>query len=128
MHVDHIGIAVEDVDAFTELYASLFDLQVAHEEEFDGLSVAFLDADGVYLEILEPLEDGTAIGDFLDRNGPGMHHVAFTVEDIENALENARAAGAALIDDVPRPGAWGHTVAFLHPKSMGGVLVEFVEH
>ncbi|MGM0397429.1 MAG: methylmalonyl-CoA epimerase [Halobacteriota archaeon] len=128
MHVDHIGIAVEDVDAFAELYSSILGLEIVHQEEFGGMTVAFLDADGVSLEVLEPIEAGTAIGDYLDQNGPGMHHVAFAVPDIEKALENARAAGAALIDDEPRPGAWGHTVAFLHPKSTGGVLVEFVEH
>lgn len=128
MHVDHIGIAVEDADAFTELYESVFGLEVVHEEVFGGMNVAFIDADGVFLEALEPVDEGTAIGDFLDRNGQGIHHVAFAVESVDDALEAARDAGADAIDDGPRPGAWGHTVAFLHPKSTGGVLVEFVEH
>ncbi|MFW6003208.1 MAG: methylmalonyl-CoA epimerase [Halanaeroarchaeum sp.] len=128
MNVDHIGIATDDVEGFSDLYGSVFGLEPAHQEEFGGMNVAFLDADGVFLEILEPIDEGTAIGDFLDRNGPGMHHVAFAVADVGSAIEKARAAGADLIDDEPRPGAWGHTVAFLHPKSTGGVLVEFVEH
>lgn len=128
MNVDHIGIATKDLEQFTSLYGDVFGLEVAHEEEFGGMAVAFLDVGGSYLELLEPIDEGTAIGSYLEQNGPGMHHVAFAVDDIDAALADARAAGAATIDDEPRPGAWGHTVAFLHPKSTGGVLVEFVEH
>lgn len=128
MQIDHIGIATDDLDSVVELYGSVFGLDVAHTEEFEGMEVGFLDVDGVYLELLEPVERGTAIGDFLERNGPGIHHVAFAVEDVEAALSAARDAGAEAIDDEPRPGAWGHSVAFLHPRSTAGVLVEFVEH
>ncbi|MFW5924109.1 MAG: methylmalonyl-CoA epimerase [archaeon] len=128
MHLDHIGIATDDVEAFTTLYGDLFGFEVVHEETFGGMVVAFLDVDGVFLEALEPVDDGTAIGSYLEQNGPGMHHVAFAVEDVDAALTAAREAGAETIDEEPRPGAWGHTVAFLHPKSTGGVLVEFVEH
>lgn len=128
MQIDHIGIATDDLDSVIELYGSVFGLDVAHAEDFGGMEIAFLDVDGVYLELLQPIEDGTAIGDFLERNGPGIHHVAFAVDDIDAALATARDAGAETIDDEPRPGAWGHSVAFLHPKSTAGVLVEFVEH
>ena len=128
MHVDHIGIATDDADAFAKLYGEVFGLDVAHEETFGGMRVVFLEADGVYLEALEPVDETTTIADYLDENGPGMHHLAFEVESVDAALQDARAAGAETIDDEPRPGAWGHTVAFLHPKSTGGVLVEFVEH
>ena len=127
MHIDHIGIATEDVAELADLYGTLFDAPVVHEEEFDGLGVAFLEFDDSYFELLEPLEEGT-IARYLDRNGPGIHHVALEAEDVEAALDRVRDAGVECIDEEPRPGAWGHDVAFLHPKSTGGVLVEFVEH
>jgi methylmalonyl-CoA/ethylmalonyl-CoA epimerase len=127
MHIDHIGIATDDVAELADLYGTLFDAPVVHEEEFDGLGVAFLEFGDSYFELLEPLEDGT-ISRYLDRNGPGIHHVALETDDIEGALDRVRDAGVDLIDEEPRPGAWGHDVAFLHPKSTGGVLVEFVEH
>ena len=127
MRFDHAGLATDDAAALADLYADLFDAPVVHEEEFDGLRVVFLELDGGYFELLEPLEEGT-ISRYLDRNGPGIHHVALETDDIEGALATARDCGVELIDDEPRPGAWGHDVAFLHPKSTGGALVEFVEH
>jgi methylmalonyl-CoA/ethylmalonyl-CoA epimerase len=129
MYVDHIGIATDDADQLVELYGTLFDAPVAHEEVFDGLRVLFLDLDGDgYFELLEPVDEDTTIGGYLEREGGGIHHVALATADIEGALETAREAGVDLIDEQPRPGAWGHDVAFLHPKSTGGALVEFVEH
>ncbi|MCO8244434.1 MULTISPECIES: methylmalonyl-CoA epimerase [unclassified Haladaptatus] len=127
MQIDHIGIATDDAAELAETYEALFDAPVVHEEVFDGMSVVFLDFDGSYFELLEPLEDGT-IARYLERNGPGIHHVALETDDIEGALETARDHGVSLIDEEPRLGAWGHDVAFLHPKSTGGVLVEYVEH
>ncbi len=127
MQIDHIGIATDDALELAETYEALFDSSVAHEEEFDGMRVVFLDFDGSYFELLEPIEGGT-ISRYLDRNGAGIHHVALETDDIEDALETARDHGVSLIDEEPRPGAWGHDVAFLHPKSTGGVLVEYVEH
>lgn len=128
MHVDHIGIATEDVDEFADRYETVFGFDVVHEETFGGMKIAFLDVDGTYFELLEPIEADTTIGSYLDSRGPGMHHVAFAVDSIDAALERASDADVRTIDDDPRPGAWGHTVAFLHPASTGGVLVEFVEH
>lgn len=128
MHVDHIGIATEDADRLADLYGALFHAPVAHEEEFDGMWVTFLEVDGAYFELLEPLETDTPIGRYLSDRGPGMHHIALATDDIRGAIENAKAEGASMIDEEPRPGAWGHEVAFLHPESTGGVLVEFVEH
>ena len=127
MQFDHAGIATDDADGLAERFAALFDAPVAHEEEFDGLRVVFLDLGNGYFELLEPLEDGT-VSRYLENNGPGIHHVALETEDIEAALERARDHGVELIDEEPRPGAWGHDVAFLHPKSTGGILVEFVQH
>jgi methylmalonyl-CoA/ethylmalonyl-CoA epimerase len=128
MHVDHIGIATEDADALADLYGELFHGLVAHEEEFEGMWVTFLEIDGAYVELLEPLDADTTIGRYLERRGSGMHHVALATDDIHDALENARAAGVDLIDEEPRAGAWGHEVAFLHPETTGGVLIEFVQH
>jgi len=129
MHFDHAGLATEDAAAMATLFADLFDAPVAHKETFDGLAVTFLDLGNGYFELLEPVEDDDgAISRYLDRNGPGIHHLAVATDDIEAALDTARAAGVELIDEDPRPGAWGHDVAFLHPGSTGGVLLEFVEH
>ncbi|ELZ26087.1 methylmalonyl-CoA epimerase [Halogeometricum pallidum JCM 14848] len=127
MEFDHIGVATADATGLAALFAELFDAPVAHEEEFDGMSVVFLELGSGYFELLEPHEGG-AISRYLDENGPGIHHVALRTDDVTGALETARGAGVECIDEDPRPGAWGHEVAFLHPKSTGGVLVEFVEH
>ncbi|WP_411963298.1 methylmalonyl-CoA epimerase [Haloferax sp. YSMS24] len=127
MHFDHIGIATPDAAGLAALFEELFDAPVAHEETFDGMTVVFLELEDGYFELLEPHEGG-AIGKFLESHGAGIHHVALETDDIDGALETARAAGVELIDEEPRPGAWGHDVAFLHPKSTGGVLVEFVSH
>ncbi|WP_135533665.1 MULTISPECIES: methylmalonyl-CoA epimerase [Halostella] len=127
MQFDHAGLATEDADDLAALYADLFDAPVVHEEDLDDLRVVFLDLGNGYFELLEPIDDGT-VARYLDRNGPGIHHLALETDDIEAALDAARDRGVDLIDDEPRPGAWGHDVAFLHPKSTGGILVEFVEH
>ncbi|WP_134669298.1 methylmalonyl-CoA epimerase [Halorussus marinus] len=127
MRFDHAGIATDDAAGLAELYADLFDAPVAHEEEFDGLRVVFLELGEGYFELLEPIEDGT-IARYLDANGPGLHHLALATEDVAAALDAVRDHGVDLIDEEPRPGAWGHDVAFLHPKSTGGALIEFVEH
>jgi len=128
MHFDHAGIATDDATALADQYATLLDADLVHEETFDGMQVVFLEFDGSYFELLEPLEPEGAIANYLDRNGPGIHHLALATDDIEGALDRARETGVELIDDEPREGAWGHEVAFLHPKSAGGVLLEFVEH
>lgn len=127
MELDHVGIATPDAAGQAAAFAELLDASVVHREEFDGLDVVFVELPSGYLELLEPLEDGT-VQRFLDREGPGLHHLAFRTDDIEAALAHAEALGIDRIDAEPRPGAWGHQVAFLHPGSTGGVLVEFVEH
>jgi methylmalonyl-CoA/ethylmalonyl-CoA epimerase len=127
MHFNHAGVATDDADALADLYSEVLGCSVAHEETFDGMWVVFLDLGNGYLELLEP-RDGGPIASYLDENGSGIHHLAFTTADIEDALARAREAGVDLVDEAPRPGAWGHDVAFLHPASTGGVLLEFVEH
>lgn len=127
MRFDHAGIATDDARGLADTFESLFDASIAHEQGFDRMRVVFLDLGNGYFELLEPLDGGT-INRYLEKNGPGIHHLAVETEDIEGALANARENGVELVDEEPRPGAWGHDVAFLHPKSTGGVLVEFVEH
>ena len=127
MRIDHAGIATHDASATAALYADLFDVELAHEETFDGMTVVFLAFEHGYLELLEPQEGGT-IARYLERNGPGIHHLAIETDDASGALERAREMGIECIDEQPRPGAWGHEVAFLHPRDTGGVLLEFVEH
>lgn len=127
MEFDHVGIATTDAEGLAETYTALLDAPVAHEEEFDGMTVVFLELGNGYFELLEPREEGT-IATFIERRGEGIHHVAVATDDIGAALERAAEMGVDRIDEEPRPGAWGHEVAFLHPRATGGVLVEFVEH
>jgi len=128
MRFDHVGVATRDADTLVDLFGTLLSAPVAHRETFDGLDVTFLDLGNGYLELLEPLDDDGAISRYLDREGPGIHHVALETPDVAAALDVAREYGVDLVDESPQPGAWGHDVAFLHPGSTGGVLVEFVEH
>ncbi|MFC7239193.1 methylmalonyl-CoA epimerase [Saliphagus sp. GCM10025317] len=127
MRFDHAGIATEDAQALADLYVDLFDVDLVHEETFDGMTVVFLAFENGYFELLEPQEKGT-IASYLGRNGAGIHHLAVETDDATTALERARDLGIECIDDEPRPGAWGHDVAFLHPRDTGGILLEFVEH
>ncbi|MFC7142195.1 methylmalonyl-CoA epimerase [Halosimplex aquaticum] len=129
MEFDHAGVATDDRDALIDLYGTILDASVAHEETFGELRVAFLDMGNGFIELLEPTADAQGpIPNYLDQRGAGIHHLALRTDDVGDALDAARAAGVELIDEEPRPGAWGHEVAFLHPESTGGILIEFVEH
>jgi methylmalonyl-CoA/ethylmalonyl-CoA epimerase len=127
--IDHIGVAVEDLDEAVSLYSERFGMPVQHREtvEEQGVEAVLLGVGESHVELLRPLGPDTAVGRFLARSGPGLHHVAYATEDIESALERARADGLRLIDERPRTGIRGSRVAFLHPKSTGGVLTELVE-
>lgn len=125
MEFHHLGIATEDAEATASQFEAALDVSTVHAERFDDLEIRFLAVGDGYLELLEPVEEGP-VARYLERNGPGIHHVALEPASIEEALSRAAAAGVDLIDEEPRPGAWGHEVAFLHPRSLGGVLVEFV--
>ncbi|WP_136718198.1 methylmalonyl-CoA epimerase [Halorientalis salina] len=128
MHLDHAGIATDDAAALADTYETLLSAPVVHEEAFDGMRVVFLELGEGYFELLEPLSDDGTIASYLDSQGPGIHHLALATDDIESALARARELDVRLIDEEPRTGAWGHDVAFLHPKDTGGVLIEFVQH
>lgn len=127
MRFDHAGVATDDAEGLAFLYEDLFGCEIAHEERFEDLRVIFLELKNGYFELLEPQEEGT-ISRYLDEQGAGLHHIALATDDIEAALETATETGVDLVDEEPRRGAWGHRVAFLHPGSTGGVLIEFVEH
>jgi methylmalonyl-CoA/ethylmalonyl-CoA epimerase len=127
--IDHIGVAVEDIDAAIELYRDSFGMELAHREtvESQGVEAVLLDVGDGHVELLAPLGPDTPVGKYLAKNGPGLHHVAYAVDDIDAALEKIAAAGVQLIDSEPRTGIRDSRVAFLHPRSTGGVLTEIVE-
>lgn len=127
--IDHVGVAVQEIDASLEVYRDLFKLNVAHREIVteQGVEALLLDVGENHVELLAPLGDDTPVGKFLAKNGPGLHHVAYQVSDIEATLAALRKAGAQLIDEQPRIGIRGSRVAFLHPRASGGVLTEIVQ-
>ena len=127
--IDHIGVAVEDLDAAIELYGSSFEMELAHREtvESQGVEAVLLDVGDGHVELLRPLGAETAVGKFIDHRGPGLHHVAYAVDDIDATLSSLREAGLELIDREARTGIRDSRVAFLHPRSTGGVLTEIVE-
>jgi methylmalonyl-CoA/ethylmalonyl-CoA epimerase len=127
--IDHIGVAVEDLDAAIELYNRQFGLAEQHREvvEQQGVEAVLLEIGEGHVELLKPLGPDTAVGKFLASRGPGLHHVAYQTSDIDAALDQVKAAGLELIDETPRIGIRGSRVAFLHPKATGGVLTEIVE-
>ena len=129
MKIHHVGVAVDDLDAAIQLYISVFGAELTHRasNEKDGLEAAFLRAGDAEVELLKPLREDTPVGKFLAKRGPGLHHIAVAVPDIDQAMADARAAGLELIDAEPRMGMHGTRIAFVHPKSVGGVLTEFVE-
>lgn len=127
--IDHIGVAVEDIDAAIALYRDSFEMELAHREtvEEQGVEAVLLDVGDGHVELLAPLGPDTPVGKFMAKNGAGLHHVAYAVDDIDAALERLAAAGIQLIDSKPRIGIRESRVAFLHPRSTGGVLTEIVE-
>jgi methylmalonyl-CoA/ethylmalonyl-CoA epimerase len=127
--IDHIGVAVEDLDASVQLYRDKLGMAEEHREtvEEQGVEAVLLEIGDSHVELLAPLSSETAVGKFLERHGPGMHHVAYRTDDIDSALEAVRGAGLRLIDEEPRVGIRNSRVAFVHPKATGGVLTELVQ-
>jgi methylmalonyl-CoA/ethylmalonyl-CoA epimerase len=127
--IDHIGIAVEDLDAAIALYESSFGMTLVHRETVtqQGVEAVLLDVGENHVELLAPLSEDTPVGKFLAKRGPGLHHVAYQVEDIDSTLASLGQAGLRLIDAEPRIGIRNSRVAFLHPQATGGVLTEIVE-
>lgn len=128
--IDQIAIAVEDLDEAIAFYERAFGLQVTSRERIDsdGVEEAMLDVGGVWIQLLAPTREDSPVGRFLARSGPGLHHLGFGVQDVAASLDHLRDEQVALIDQQPRTGGGGHTIAFVHPKGTGGVLVELVEN
>jgi methylmalonyl-CoA/ethylmalonyl-CoA epimerase len=122
-------VAVEDIDAALELYARAFQMREQHREtvEEQGVEAVLLEIGDGHVELIRPLSPDTGVGKFIAKNGPGLHHVAYATDDIDSTLGAVRDAGLKLIDEKPRTGIRNSRVAFLHPRSTGGVLTELVE-
>jgi methylmalonyl-CoA epimerase len=127
--IDHVGVAVEDLDAAIALHEQAYGLVLTHREivEDQGVEAVLLDVGESHVELLRPLAPDGAVGRFLASRGPGLHHVAYRVADIERALDALRERGLRLIDETPRVGIRDSRVAFVHPQSAGGVLTEIVQ-
>jgi methylmalonyl-CoA/ethylmalonyl-CoA epimerase len=127
--VDHVGIAVPDLEVAIEEYRRLLGVEPSHRErvEDQGVEEVLFAVGSSYIQLLGALGPDTPVGRSLASRGPGLHHVAYRVDDLVAALEHLRAEGAHLVDDAPRPGSRDTLIAFVHPRSMGGVLVELVQ-
>jgi len=125
--VAHIGIAVASIDAALGFYRDVLGLEPGRPETADGATIVGLSLGDVQVELLEPRDPDGPVAKFLARRGPGIHHVCYRVPDLDRALERCRAAGYRLIDEVPRSGAGGRRIAFLHPKTTAGILLELTE-
>ena len=129
MKLNHIGIAVEDLDAARRLYGEVLGCKVGEPEELPErkLKVCLVDVGGANVELLYPTDPDSAVGKFLAKKGPGIHHLCYEVEDVQAKLDSLKAAGARLLDEKPKPGAHNTLVAFIHPRSVGGVLTELCQ-
>jgi methylmalonyl-CoA/ethylmalonyl-CoA epimerase len=127
--IDQVGIAVEDLDATLDLYARAFGIRPVSREhvEHDGVEEAMLDIGGVHLQLVQSARADSPIERFIERRGPGLHHLGIAVRDLDAALAHLRSEGVELIDETPRTGGGGHRIAFVHPRSTGGILIELIE-
>lgn len=127
--IDHIGVAVDDLEGAIRIYSEVLRMPLVHREvvEEQGVEAVLLDVGESHVELLSPLGPDTPVGKFLAKKGPGLHHVAYGVDDIEATLAALKAAGTRLIDESPRVGIRNSRVAFVHPAATGGVLTEIVQ-
>jgi methylmalonyl-CoA epimerase len=129
LRIDHVAIAVPDLDTAIATYALLLRAEVAHRETMaeQGVEEALLRAGDSYIQLLQPLSPESPVGKFIAKRGPGLHHIGYRVDDIVAAITQFKSAGARLIDESPRRGSRNTKIAFVHPSAMGGVLVELVQ-
>jgi methylmalonyl-CoA/ethylmalonyl-CoA epimerase len=127
--IDHVAIAVRDLGAAIDYYRETFGAVVDHREvvDSDGVEEALLKVAESYIQLLTPTRDDSPVAKYLERKGEGLHHIGYRVADCARALEAVKAQGGRVIDEVPRPGSRGTTVAFIHPKTAFGTLIELVE-
>lgn len=127
--IDHVAIAVNDLDAAIDYYSSTFGARVAHREvvETDGVEEALLAVAESYIQLLTPTRADSPVAKYLEKRGEGLHHIGYRVADVAVALDHVKASGHQVIDAVPRPGSRGTTVAFVHPKGAFGTLIELVQ-
>jgi methylmalonyl-CoA/ethylmalonyl-CoA epimerase len=127
--IDHVAIAVQDLEAAIAWYEAAFGATVEHREvvESDGVEEALLSVAESYVQLLTPIRDDSPVAKYLAKRGEGLHHIGYRVDDCAKALESLRAQGNRLLDEVPRPGSRGTTVAFVHPKGAFGTLIELVQ-
>jgi methylmalonyl-CoA/ethylmalonyl-CoA epimerase len=127
--IDHVGIAVDDLEAAVQRYRRSFGLEPVHRErvEDQGVDEVLFAVGESFVQLLGALGDDTPVGRFLARRGPGIHHVGYAVDDVAAALDRLRTEGVRLVDESPRPGSRGTSVAFVHPSAAGGVLIELVQ-
>lgn len=127
--ISHIGIAVEDIEAAAKFYTQALGLKLGGVEEVGNqkVKVAFLPVGEVRLELVQPTSPDSPVAKFLEKNGPGIHHIAYEVADVAGEVERLKASGVRMVDDTPRDGAHNTRVAFVHPRASGGVLTELVQ-
>ncbi len=126
-HIAHIGLAVTDIDTALAFYRDVLGIDPGPEESFDGARIVSLQFGDSEVELLEPQVPGSPVAKFLDARGPGIHHICYCVPDLDRALQACREHGYRLVDQEPRPGAGSRRVAFVHPKSTNGTLIELTE-
>ncbi len=128
--LDHIGIAVKSIEEALKLYSGLLGYQSKGEEvlETRGIKVCFLDVNGTKIELLQPVREDSDISKYLEKKGEGLHHLAYSVDNVQEMIDKAKAMGLTTLSDTPKPGAHNTLIAFIHPKSANGVLTELVQH
>jgi methylmalonyl-CoA/ethylmalonyl-CoA epimerase len=125
--IAHLGVAVNDLDAAIRFFTQGLPLQVTHTEDYQGMKIGFVPVGDSSIELLQDVSGSSAIKKYLDKNGEGIHHIAFEVDDIHEAVAELKERGIKLIDETPRPGAHGMSIAFMHPKVTHGILMELVQ-
>ncbi len=125
--IAHLGIAVKDLESAVKFFTQGLPLEVTHTEDFQGMKIGFVPVGDSSIELLQDTSGNSPIGKYLEKNGEGIHHIAFEVDDIHQALEELKARGVKLIDETPRQGAHGMSIAFMHPKGTHGILMELCQ-
>jgi methylmalonyl-CoA/ethylmalonyl-CoA epimerase len=125
--IAHLGVAVQDLESAMKFFTDSLPLEVTHTEDFNGMKIAFIPIGDSSVELLQDVSGASAIKKFVDKNGEGVHHIAYEVEDIHEAIAELKAKGIKLIDETPRQGAHGMSVAFMHPKATHGILMELCQ-